>query len=117
MVIVESIMRSVKTDEVERIYHYRMLKSNISLDYSNQSVEVQAYGIEVERQDIKDGKVINIERNYVRGISPQRHKVHKLLKLLYDNGVSPIHLIDILGEYIDEYIVDFDKELMDIAMN
>ncbi len=117
MVIVESMMRSVKTDEMERSYHYRMLKSNISLDYSNQSVEVQAYGIEVERQDIKDGKVINIERNYVRGISPQRHKVHKLLKLLYDNSVSPIHLIDILGDYIDEYIVDFDKELMDIAMN
>ncbi|MBU5485146.1 hypothetical protein KQI86_12450 [Clostridium sp. MSJ-11] len=117
MVIVENIMRSVKTDEMEHSYYYRMLKSNISLNYSNQSVEVQAYGIEVERQDIKDGKVINIERNYVRGISPQRYKVHKLLKLLYDNSVSPIHLIDILGDYIDEYIVDFDKELMDIAMN
>jgi len=37
------------------------------------------------------------------------------MKLLNDNIVSPVHLIDIIGEYIDEYISDFDKELNGIA--
>ncbi|WP_407644975.1 DUF6514 family protein [Clostridium polyendosporum] len=44
-------------------------------------------------------------------ISPQRHKVHNLLKMIYDNGVSPRHLIDILGEYVDTYVIDFDVAL------
>ena len=27
--------------------------------------------------------------------------------MLYENQVSPIHLIDIIGEYVDEYVNDF----------
>ena len=117
MLIVENISKRVKTEEIEYVYYYRLLKSNINLNYSNQLVEVQAYGIEVERQDIKEGTIVKIERDYVKGISPQRHKVRELLRLLYDNNVSPIHLINVLGDYIDEYIVDFNEELMSIAIN
>lgn len=117
MLVMENICRMVKEDELEHVYHYRLLRSNINLDYSNQLVEVQAYGIEVERQDVKDGRIIKIVRDNVKAISPQRHKVQKLLKLLYDNSVSPVHLIDVLGEYIDEYIIDFDEEIMNIAIN
>ena len=43
----------------------------------------QAFGIEAERQDL-------------------------LLSLIHDNQVSPIHLVDILGEYVDEYVSDFN---------
>ncbi|MBI6873250.1 DUF6514 family protein, partial [Clostridium aciditolerans] len=92
-----------------------LLKGNISITYGVDTIEVQSYGIEIERQDLVDGKLVNIERDCVKSISPERHKVHNLMKLLYDNNVSPIHLIDVLGDYIDEYIVDFDKEIKDIA--
>ncbi|MDF2675395.1 MAG: Uncharacterized protein K0R09_3667, partial [Clostridiales bacterium] len=40
-----------------------------------------------------------------------------LLKMLYENIVSPLHLLDILGEYVDEYIIDFDSALKDTATN
>ncbi|WP_125153993.1 DUF6514 family protein [Clostridium rectalis] len=116
MVVVENLTRYVKEGEVEYIYSYRLLKGKISLNYGADSIDVQAYGIEIERQDKLNGNVFNIERDRVKSISPQRHKVHNLLRLMYDNSVSPIHLIEILGDYIDEYIIDFDNVVKDIAI-
>lgn len=117
MLVVENLVRSTEEENVEYNYYYRLLKDQVTLNYGGESLEVQSYGIEIERQDKIDGNIVNIERDYVKCISPQRHKVHKLLKLLYNNSVSPFHLIDILGDYIDDYIIDFDKELMNIATN
>lgn len=113
--VVENLIRTESRDDVKCVYLYRLLKGSISITYGVDTIEVQSYGVEIERQDIVDGNLVNIERDCVKSISPERHKVHNLLKLLYDNNVSPIHLIDVLGEYIDEYIVDFDKEIKDIA--
>ncbi|MDB2097813.1 DUF6514 family protein [Clostridium paraputrificum] len=42
-------------------------------------------------------------------MSTQRHKVKGLLNLLYKNEVSPIHLIDIIGEYVDKWVGDFEE--------
>ncbi|WP_438335105.1 DUF6514 family protein [Clostridium cochlearium] len=117
MVVVEDLKKVYKEGELEHNYFYRMTKGNIYLSGYKNPIELQSYGIEIERQDIIKGSIINIERDYVKNISCQRYKVHKLLKLLYDNFVSPIHLIDIIGEYIDNYIKDFDNELKEIAMN
>lgn len=113
--IVENLFRSESVNEMKCNYYYRVIKGKISITYEKDTIEVQSYGIEVERQDLIDGKLINIERECVESISPERHKVHNLLKVLYDNLVSPIHLIEILGDYIDDYIVDFDKEIKYIA--
>ncbi|MDW8800099.1 DUF6514 family protein [Clostridium sp. A1-XYC3] len=113
--VVENLVRTESVEKIKYNYFYRLLKGSILISCEIDAVEVQSYGIEVERQDMVDGKLINIERDVVQNISPDRHKVHNLLKLLYDNTVSPIHLIDVLGEYIDEYIIDFDKEIRCIA--
>lgn len=83
---------------------------------NSEVIEIQSYGIELERQDFVDGQLTGIERNVIRSISPDRHKVHNLLKLLYDNEVSPIHLVDVLGEKVDEYIIDFDDIAREKAM-
>lgn len=113
MLIVENVGRIEYRDNVQYNYSYRVIKDKVTfLDGDKQ--EIQSYGIEIERQDIIDGKLVGIERDSVKCISPHRHKVHDLVKMLYDNLVSPIHLIDILGEYIDEYITDFDEILKDI---
>lgn len=114
--IVESMIRNEIGEDMKRNYFYRLVKDKISLLLDGDNMEVQSYGIEIERQDIQNGSIVNIERDCVKSISPHRHKVHNLLKLLYDNCVSPIHLIDVLGEYIDEYIVDFDEALKEIAI-
>ncbi|MDF2505314.1 MULTISPECIES: DUF6514 family protein [Clostridium] len=116
MNIVDTFSKSIMNGETEYKYEYRITKSNIMLyDYGVNS-EVQSYGIEIERQDIINGKTINLERDSVYNISPQRYKVQELTKLLYDNDVSPINSIEILGEYVDEYISDFDDVLKGISI-
>lgn len=114
MVVVQNINKLVSEDNIEYSYSYRVIKSDISIKLKSGSISVQAYGIEVERQDLKNNELINIERESVQYISPHRHKVQQLLKLLCDHTVSPIHLIDVLGEHIDEYVIDFENNDMNI---
>jgi hypothetical protein len=113
--IVESMVRNEINEDMKHNYFYRLTKNNISLSINGEKMDVQSYGIEIERQDILNNSIVNIERDGVKSISPHRHKVHSLLKLLFDNCVSPVHLIDVLGDYVDEYIVDFDEALKEIA--
>lgn len=116
MVIVENLNKMVLCEDKKFVYYYRIIKRDLHLSSGDGSY-VQSYGIEIERQDIANGNVVNFERDRVLDISPDRYKVHTLLKLLYDNSVSPLHLIDVAGEYIDEYIMDFENYLEDTAMN
>lgn len=109
MKIVDNLDISVKREEVESKYIYRLTKS----DYKGS----QAYGIEVERQDLKDGQAVNIERDSIKLISNDRYKVNGLLRLLYKNQVSPIHLVEILGEYVDVYINDFTEIINERVIN
>ncbi len=115
MMVVESLSRTEKVGDITYLYNYRVTRGYISMEVEEEVVSSQAYGIEVERQDIVDGVVVNIERDSIENISPQRHKVHNLLRLLYDNVVSPIHLVEVLGEYVDAYIMDFDIYVRDAS--
>ena len=115
MIIIENLSKKVVDGDVKHNYFYRLVKGEISVLSYDEPTDVQAYGIEVERQDIIDDMVVCIERDCVESISPQRYKVKNLIKMLYDNTVSPIHMVDVLGDYIDEYIVDFDEVLKNIA--
>ena len=115
MVVIENLYKKVIDGEVSHNYFYRLVKSQISVSMYGELTKVQAYGIEIERQDTVNGAVECIQRDCVENISPQRHKVKNLLKMVYENTVSPIHMIDILGEYIDEYTSDFDEMLKNIA--
>lgn len=115
MVVIENLSKKITEVDVRHNYFYRLVKSEILMSTYDDPTSVQAYGIEVERQDIVDDMVVCIERDCVQNISPQRYKVKNLIKMLYDNTVSPIHMIDILGDYIDEYIIDFDEVSKNIA--
>lgn len=117
MLIVETLSRTEVTEKGVYVYSYRMTKGQITLPFEEGSIEVQSYGVEIERQDLVNGVVVNIERDGVGSISPQRHRVHQMLKMLYENSVSPIHLIDIIGEYVDDYIADFDEAFINTATN
>ena len=81
-------------------YYYRLIKE----DFMNG----HAYGIEAERQDFIEDKLVKIEREEIRKISNIKEKVEKLMYLLNDNLVSPIHMVDILGSYVDKYVSDFN---------
>ena len=99
--IIENLLITRCINDVEMKYTYKLTTKKYN--------GVQAYGIEVERDDYKNGESINILTDSVDLISPQKDKVKKLLNMLYKNEVSPIHLIDIIGEYVDNYVSDFDK--------
>lgn len=99
LVVKDYFNSTVEKEDCQMNYFYRMTEGEFK--------KGQAYGIEVERQDIKNGSLINIERNSVKLISTNEEKVKKLFDLISKNNVSPIHLIDVIGEYVDEYVSDF----------
>ena len=117
MVVVESMSRGKIVGDIRHVYFYRLLKSNFTMSSENNIIEVQSYGIEIERQDMVNEELVSIVREDIINVSSQRHKVHNLLKLLHDNIVSPIHLVDVIGEYVDCYCCDYDQILDNIATN
>jgi len=100
MYIVDSLYSNNENDNKEVKYSFRIIKEKFNFG--------QAFGIEVERQDLIEGKVVQIERDSINKISNKEEKVKELLDLVYRYQVSPIHLVDILGEYVDEYVSDFN---------
>lgn len=102
MRIKETLSLSIENKENIINYIYRLTETKFRSG--------QAFGIEIERQDMKDGKVINIDRDSVDIISNNEEKVMPILDLLYKNNVSPIHLIDIIGQYVDECVEDFNSK-------
>lgn len=109
MNVVEEYTCINKDTNTEYRYAYRLIRK----DYNSMS----AYGIEVERKDYVNLINVNLEREKIELISLQRHKVKQLLMKLYNNQVSPIHLIDVIGSYVDEYTYEFDINISNEAIN
>lgn len=109
MNLVEEYTSINRENDVEFRYAYRLIKK----DYKG----IIAYGIEIERKDYVGLKNINLEREKIEVISPHRYKVKQLLRNLYNNQVSPYHLIDIIGSYADEYAYEFDDGIQEQAIN
>lgn len=90
---------NINNNDVDMKYIYA-LESSI---YKDDKV----YGIKIEREDTKDGKVIGKIEDKVSIISKNKELVESLLNLLYNNQVSPIHLVDIIGETVDNCVSEF----------
>ena len=108
MKIIDSLTSEVNNDEIKLKYTYRLLKGT----YKNS----QSYGIEVEKEELKNGQVVK-ESDSIERISNNKYKVNELLRLLHKNQASPIHLVEILGEYVDRYIYDFNDEENEKVIN
>ncbi len=96
-----SIVR--ENEGVELRYFYRITKS--------QYCGFPAYGVEIERKDYKGLIKLKEEKDSIELVSTQRHKVKQIVMNLYNYEVSPIHLVDILGEFVDEHVFEFDLVL------
>ena len=84
-------------------YYYRLTSTKLN--------NKQAFGIEVERQDFSEGVIKNIERESIPVISEAREEVCNIVELLAANIVAPIHVIDIIGEKVDELAYQFGKSI------
>ncbi|EJO5346848.1 hypothetical protein NRP93_000909 [Clostridium botulinum] len=110
-VVLENLIKGENLNGKEYIYYYKLIKSDLYISWKNEDIKMQSYGIEIMRKDFKEEQLKNIESNDIRHISPHRYKVHNLLRILYEQTVSPIHLVDIIGEYVDEYVDDYENVL------
>lgn len=118
MEIVQTLSKSHIEGTIEYAYQYNLIRNTIEIEVCGKTIEVQGYGIKAIRTHSNSEGIVFQEEDLVKIISPQRHKVQGLIKLLWDNTVSPVHLIDVLGEYIDEFIGDFDQvDLENVATN
>ena len=96
---IEEIVKMKQLGDVEMQYVYKLTQ----VEYN----EKEAYGIAVERKDIINGKVVNVVSEEIRIISNIKNKVRSMLEKLSRNEVSVLHLIDIIGEEVDNCVFDF----------
>lgn len=93
----KDIIREIEDKEIRYLY------SITEQEYNN----MQVYGIRVRRDDFKEGKRVSTDEDRVEIISPKFEKVKKIFNYIYKGEVSPIHLIDIIGEEVDKCVFDF----------
>lgn len=100
MNIIETLSYELQNEGYTTTYIYRLLENNLN--------SIKGYGIEIEQQKYVDNQLVNIERNSIERISTNKDKTAELLSILHRNTVSPIHLVEILGEYVDQHINEFE---------
>lgn len=120
MVSRSTVMYEVRVDidgrERQAKYKYILLEGEMIHESSGEKVLVPCYGIEIIREDIKGNSVYAFEDDRIECMSVYKYKVVKLIKKLYINLVSPIHLVDIAGPFADEWVSDFDDQQNNIAI-
>lgn len=92
----------------EYLYRYYLLEGELELSQDGMAVSVPSYGIFESAHEVFDGEEVCFFEEAVECVSPDRIKVLDLIYLLKNNNASPIHLIDIIGEKVDEWVTDFD---------
>ena len=97
---IKELNLSINLEGIEMKYSYLME----SRKYNNETV----YGIVVKKESIKNKVVASTIEDRVDIISKKKEVVQKLLDLLYRNQVSPIHLIDVIGETVDNCVLEFN---------
>ena len=91
--IIEKSIRTKYCEGLERIYTYEITKQ-----YEDNIIE---YGVEVRREDKSKAGKIKVVKNRVGSISSNKEKIEEIINILSRNEVSPIHLKDVLRDYID----------------
>ena len=104
MQIVEEFTSTNRNNEIEFRYSYRLIKNMLN--------NKELYGIEIERRDYIGINNINTEKERIDIISNKKNEVKELVNKLYDGQVSPIHMIDIIGTYVDKSAYEFNDDLL-----
>lgn len=99
MKVIKNLCKEVILEDVCCKFCYRLIETCLR--------DTKIYGVEVERKDFRGDVLTNIERDSIEFISPNMDKVEKLVSKLYKFEVSPIHLVDVIGEDVDDSVADF----------
>lgn len=90
------------------IYRYYLIEDRKTINVDGLNLNLKSYGIKVVKEEAAKGGHNIIEEDLVEDISPNMNKVLELIGFLRNHGVSPVHLIDIIGDKVDEWVKDFD---------
>ena len=80
MKIKKTLSKLVSFDDRESKYIYRIIENTVK--------NRQAFGIEIERQDLNCGEVINLERDTINIVASNEKKAEDILVLLFNNLCS-----------------------------
>lgn len=97
-------------EQVAYVFRYNLLEDTKKIVINEAYINVPCYGIEITSERIEGGRVTDIFSDSLTVVSSVKDKVINLIEFLKDNEVSPYHLVDIAGEYADEWVDDFEKD-------
>lgn len=101
----------VEGDEQTRyVFRYYLLEDTKKIFINESHINVPCYGIEIVSEKIVNGRLKDIFCDSLAVVSSIKDKVINLIEFLKDNEVSPYHIVDIVGEYADEWVGDFEKD-------
>lgn len=95
------------------IYRYFLLQTIKKILVNDCEINVPCYGIEISSEKIIDDRIVDIYSENIKCMSPEKNKVLELIDMLRENEVSPVHLVDITGDKVDEWVSDFEPEISD----
>jgi hypothetical protein len=92
---------------------YYLVLDELALEYEGEKMVLPSYGIEIVSEKYKKGKMFDSESEVYENISPCEDKVIDLIRYYADMFLSPVHLLEVVDEHIEEYIEDFDRMLQE----
>lgn len=108
--IIETLKRNYNCGEENLEYIYNLIEGELKLHNGKEKYSIKAYGVEIESIITNHDKIVHASREEVKYITPYKFKGREFLNMLEKNMVSPIHLLEITEELIEDYYKDFDKE-------
>ncbi|HEY5561889.1 MAG TPA: DUF6514 family protein [Clostridiaceae bacterium] len=110
--IVENLTKTLLENGKKYTYNYRLVKEKalLPIEAPDSNNAIDTYGIAIEVEIYAEGR-IEVLKNHVRDISSKQSKVHNLLNCLYEHTVSPVHLLEVVEDELDKYIVDCNEEI------
>jgi hypothetical protein len=101
----------VSLDEhVEYMFRYFLIEGSKKIFINEAGVDVASFGIEITSEKFMDEQLVDTYSDSIETVSSVKDKVVNLIEYLKKYEVSPVHLVDIAGEYADEWTADFDRD-------
>lgn len=99
VMVIEKKVTTKYIDGIERIYIYKVTQQKQD--------SILEYGVKATREDVSKGESVTIVESEVKYISPKKDVVMGIVDILCRNEVSPIHLKEIICDYVDTDSINF----------
>lgn len=93
------------------LFRYYLVETSKLINFKEYYVNVVGYGVNITSEEVgeENGEILYEET--IEFVTPYKEKMVKLIDELARNQVSPIHLIDVIGELCDNWSSDFEEDL------